>query len=212
MKKKLPCTTDEIFNTLGNIGIKQEDVVSIYLFGSYYWGYAAEGSDLDLYVILKTHSDRTNVKAGNIHFVYINTEDECNEKIRQGSWSHYYVLNHTSRGIWGKKIKFVEYPRDKALLYLKEKEGDLEGILIDKAKWSILTLMARVFLADYFLFNIKTFKLTDFKKCPIFNKEEKKFINMVYVKLFKGEDITMEDRRRMVELCEKVEEYIRENI
>ena len=195
----------EVFSELKKLGVGKEDVVSIYLFGSRYWGYAKEDSDFDLYVVLRNKISLDQKDVGLISFRYISTESETCEAIEKGSWARYYVLKFASKLIYGESIKLPEYPRNKFSDYLKAKRVDVEKIVESPLKWGYLTLMARVFYVNYYFDRIERFDLKSFKDCTFLTDSEKKFILGLYEKLFGYKLATMAEKQEIVRIVNKIE-------
>jgi len=202
----------EILKELRNIGITEDNLVSVYLFGSNYWGYANDKSDIDLYVIVKKDIGIKQLDLDKISFRYICTLEETEEAILKGSWARFYVLKFASKLLIGKKVSFPDFPKEKALAYIDGKKEDVEKILKSPLKWGYITLMIRVFLINYLFFNINSFNLKSYEECNILNEKEKGFISMLYERLFNHKEIGMEDKKRIVEIINRLEVYIRKNL
>lgn len=200
----------EILKELGKIGITKNNLVSVYLFGSNYWGYANEESDIDLYVIIKKDIGIKQLDLDKISFRYICTLEETEEAILKGSWARFYVLKFASRLLIGEKVSLPDYPKEKALAYIDGKREDVEKILKAPLKWGYITLMIRVFLINYLFLDIKSFNLKSYEECKVLNEEDKRFISTLYENLFKHKDVGIEEKKMVIKLIEKLEKYIRE--
>ena len=202
----------EILRELSNIGITEDNLLSVYLFGSNYWGYANEKSDIDLYVIVKKDIGLKQLDLERISFRYICTLEETEEAILKGSWARFYVLKFASRLLIGKKVTLPDYPKEKAIAYIDGKREDVEKILQSPLKWGYITLMVRVFLINYLFFNINSFNLKSYEECNILNEKEKEFLSILYDKLFNHKEIEREDKEKIIEIIENLERHIRKNL
>lgn len=118
----------EILKELSDIGITQDNIISVYLFGSNYWGYANEKSDIDLYVIIKKDIGIKQLDLDKISFRYISTLEETKEAILKGSWARFYVLRYASELLIGEEVSLPDYPREKTVIYLDGKREDVESV------------------------------------------------------------------------------------
>lgn len=202
----------EILRELSNIGITEDNLLSVYLFGSNYWGYTNEKSDIDLYVIVKKDIGIKQLDLEKISFRYICTLEETEEAILKGSWARFYVLTFASRLLIGEKVSLPDYPKEKALDYINGKKEDVVKILQSPLKWGYMTLMMRIFLINYLFSNIYSFHLKSYEECSMLNEKEKEFISMLYDKLFNHKEVGMEDKKRIVEIIDRLEVYIRKNL
>ena len=194
-----------VFEELKKLGVEKEDVVSIYLFGSRYWGYFTDDSDFDLYVVLRNKINLDQIDVGLISFRYLSTEEETIEAVAKGSWARYYVLKSASSLIYGKTIRLPEYPRNKFFDYLKVKRVDVEKIIEAPLKWGYVTLMARVFFVNYFLNKSEKYNLESFKYCDMLSDEEKIFTEGLYRKLFDHSPADVEEKQEIVRIIDKIE-------
>ena len=204
--------TAKILSELKKIGITEDNLVAVYLFGSQYWGYANENSDIDFYVIIKKDIGVKQLDLEKISFRYISTLEETKEAILKGSWARFYVLKYASSLLIGKGVELPEFPREKTLEYLDGKRVDVEKILQSPLKWGYITLMIRVFLINYLFQNSTSFNLKSFEECKVLEEEDKRFIAMLYENLFNHKDVSTEDKERIIEIIERLEGYIRGNI
>ncbi|MGI5897837.1 MAG: nucleotidyltransferase domain-containing protein [Candidatus Dojkabacteria bacterium] len=202
----------EILRELGKIGITEDNVLSVYLFGSNYWGYANEQSDIDLYVIVKEDVGFKQLDLGKISFRYICTLEETKEAILKGSWARFYVLKFASRLLIGKKVVLPNYPKEKALAYIDGKREDVEKVVESPLKWGYMTLMVRIFLINYLFLDINSFDLKAYEKCNLLSEKEKEFIDMLYDNLFNHKDVDIQEKRKIVKIIDKLEEYIRKRL
>ncbi len=202
----------EILKELSNIGIKEDNLVSVYLFGSNYWGYANEKSDIDLYVIVKKDIGIKQLDLDKISFRYICTLEETEEAILKGSWARFYVLKYASRLLIGDEVSLPDYPKNKAIAYIDGKREDVEKIIQSPLKWGYVTLMIRVFLINYLFFNINSFNLKSYEECEILSEDDKKFICMLYNNLFNHNGVDIEDKKKIIEIIDNLEKYIRKNL
>lgn len=202
----------EILKELNKIGITEDNLISVYLFGSNYWGYANEKSDIDLYVIIKKDIVIKQLDLEKISFRYISTLEETKEAILKGSWARFYVLKYASKLLIGKDVPLPEYPKEKAIDFINGKREDVAKILESPLKWGYMTLIIRIFLINYLFFRIDSFNLKSYEICEILSEEEKEFISMLYENLFNHNDVAIEDKKRIVEIIEKLEGYIRKKL
>jgi predicted nucleotidyltransferase len=200
----------EVFEALESVGVIESNVLAIYLFGSHYWGYDTEDSDIDYYVLLKDSIEKKQEDMGKISFRYLSSLDETNEAIRKGSWARYFILNYASKQVYGSRIKFSSYKKKMFLEYMKSKEKDIALIGERPLKWGFLTLMMYIFFINYFVSNITTFNLKDYSECVALNNEEKRFVSKLYVTLFTHTEVSGEEKSRIVELVNKLKQFILE--
>lgn len=203
---------EEILKELKNIGITQDNLVSVYLFGSKYWGYANEESDIDLYVITKKDIGIKQLDLEKISFRYISTLEETTEAVIKGSWARFYVLKYASKLLIGKEVSLPDYPKEKAVEYLNAKKEDIEKIPIAPLKWGYLTLMAHIFLINYFFYKSINFSLDSYKECRLLNNEEQEFISKLKKSLFNHKDVSLVQKEKIVRIIEKIDKYIIGNI
>lgn len=203
---------EEILKELKKIGITQDNLVSVYLFGSCYWGYADEKSDIDLYVIIKKDVGIKQLDLDKISFRYISTLEETKEAILKGSWARYYVLKYTSKLLIGDRVELPEYPKEKVKEYLEAKKKDTGIIPQSPLKWGYLTLMAHIFLLNHLFYKTTDFSLDSYKECKFLNKEDQEFISKLKEALFNHKDVSVTQKERIVKTIEKINTYIVENI
>jgi len=203
---------EEILKELKNIGIKQDNLVSVYLFGSNYWGYANENSDIDLYVIVKKDVGVKQLDLDRISFRYISTLEETTEAILKGSWARYYVLKYASELLIGERITLPSFPKEKVKEYLNAKKEDVERITESPLKWGYLTLIAHIFLLNFFFYKSTNFSLDSYKECKLLDKDEREFISELKERLFKHKGVSKKDKYEIVRIIEKLDKYIIENI
>ena len=202
----------EILRELQNIGITEDNLISVYLFGSNYWGYANEESDIDLYVITKKDIGIKQLDLEKISFRYISTVEETTEAVLKGSWARYYVLKYASQLLIGEKITLPRFPKEKVEEYLNAKKEDVEKITKSPLKWGYLTLLAHIFLLNYFFYHNTDFSLESYKECKLLNKREQEFISKLKESLFDHEDVSLDQKREIVNVVEKIDKYILDNI
>jgi len=202
----------DILKELKAIGITENNLISVYLFGSNYWGYANEKSDIDLYVIVKKDVGVKQLDLDRISFRYISTLEETTEAILKGSWARYYVLKYASQLLIGERITLPTFPKEKVKEYLNAKKEDVEKITKSPLKWGYLTLLAHIFLLNYFFYNSTDFSLDSYKECKLLNKREKEFISKLKESLFNHNDVSLAQKREIVKVVEKIDEYIKEKI
>lgn len=203
---------EEILKELKKIGITEDNIVSVYLFGSNYWGYANEKSDIDLYVIIKKDIGVKQLDLEKISFRYISTLEETTEAILKGSWARYYVLKYASQLLIGQSITVPPFPREKVKEYLKAKKEDVEKIPQCPLKWGYQRLLAHIFLLNYFFYNSKNFTLDSYKESKLLNQSEKEFIDKLKKALFHHNEVSIVEKEKIVEIIRKIDGYIIDNI
>jgi predicted nucleotidyltransferase len=209
---KQPIDKEKIIDELKKIGINDDNLIAVYLFGSNYWGYANENSDIDLYVITKKDIGIKQLDLEKISFRYISTLKETKEAISNGSWARYYVLKYASELLIGERIVLPKFPRDKVKEYINGKKEDIEKIPESSLKWGYLTLSAHIFLLNYFFYNSSNFSLDSYKESRLLNKEEKFFISELKKELFNHKDVSISKKKKIVKILEKIDKYILYNL
>ncbi len=147
-----------------------------------------------------------------ISFRYISTLEDTIEAILKGSWARYYVLNYASQLLIGEEVILPKFPREKVKEYLSAKKEDIEKIHTSPLKWGYLTLMAHIFLINYFFFKGTDFSLDSFNECKLLNRGEQEFISKLKISLFNHKDVSLDQKKRIVRIIRKIDKYIAENI
>lgn len=195
-----------ILSKIQKAGIDIDNLHSVHLFGSHFWGYANENSDIDLYIVLKSPKDKVP-DIDNLSLHYQITTEEINQKISNGSWASFYVLNYCSELLYGEKVKTIEYPKVKIKDYLKEKSEDYNLIDEKGLPFAFIVIMLRIFFLNYVI-GINSFKLDDFKKSNVLSVEQKTFLERKYNDLYMGRRIDNEDRQVFQKLFKNLDNKI----
>ncbi|MBN2015897.1 nucleotidyltransferase domain-containing protein [Candidatus Dojkabacteria bacterium] len=199
---------EEILEKIEAAGIPKSNLYSVLLFGSHYWGYDSENSDIDLYIILKNKQEKVS-DTGNLSLHYQTTLKELNERINSGSWASYYVIKYASYLLFGMRPVLPEFPKKKILKYLDKKKEEIQLIENKNRKWAFLTLIKRVFFLNYFYNGVKSFKLEDFTKCKQLEKKDILFLSKQYDKIFKHTKEKKGDNRNLKVIIIKIEKVIK---
>lgn len=202
----------EILKELKNIGITEDKLLSVYLFGSNYWGYANEDSDIDLYVVVKKDIGLKQLDLERISFRYISTLEETKEAILNGSWARYYVLKYASKLLIGERVSLPSFPKDKVKEYITAKKEDVIKIQDSPLKWGYLTLIAHIFLLNYFFYNSRNFSLDSYLESQLLKDGEKEVISELKRALFEHREVSLIQKKEIVRIIENIDKYILENI
>lgn len=199
---------ENIIKKINKAGIPKSNLKCILLFGSHYWGYDTSKSDIDLYIILNKKCKKV-LNYHNLSLHYQITENELNEKIKEGGWASYFCVNFSSYVLYGVKPKTVSFHKDKIVDYLKGLHNSEFNLLLKKTRsWCFQALMKRVFFLNYYYNDINNFKLTDFQLCPQLKKMELKFLEDQYIKIFNHRKENPKDLLKIKKLIEEIEEII----
>ncbi len=192
-----------ILSKIQKAGIDIDNIHSVHLFGSHFWGYANENSDIDLYIVLKSPKDKVP-DIDNLSLHYQITTEEINQKISNGSWASFYVLNYCSELLYGEKVKTIEYPKEKINDYLKEKSEDYNLIDEKGLPFAFIVIMLRVFFLN-FVNGIKSFELTDFRKCNGLSFDQKSFLERKYQDLYGDRSFNDHDKSEFKKIFKELD-------
>lgn len=210
MLQKLIQQREEILSKVIEAGIPKENIHSIHVFGSYFWGYANIDSDIDLYVILKEQREKVkDIEKISLHYQI--TPTQVTQKIKLGSWASYYVLKYASYRLFGEKLEVPKYPKHKFIDYLAKKRADINNFKIYPAKVQFIVVMVRIFYLNY-LNNIGSFRLTDFQKCKLLSQAEVELLEKVYTNVFSRNNNSSEEIEELLSIANKIELHIIEYI
>lgn len=214
-----------------------ERLAAVVLYGSHLWGYTEAKSDFDVFVLLKKKGEAdeellASLKRAfpNVNIVYFRTLEETKEKIKDGSWAQYLVLQKASLPIYStpefKKFllrlknfeinptKIAEKYREETnpfdIKALKERTGGW-----DTNKWAALSIWKRLQILTYY----QTGKLeTDFRKSlknakNILTEEEYVWAEKLRQRLWQRSKRWQQgDRKKSLALLTKLADLVEEGL
>jgi len=193
-----------ILGLIEKVGIPLSNLQSVHLFGSHYWGYDTDKSDIDLYIVVKKKQEQVK-DIENLALHYQQTPQNIQKAIKKGGWGSFYTLKFASYRLFGQYFDIQKFKKEKILDYLKSVDYEKEEVNRKDRKWAFFSFIKRMFIVNYFQNNISTYKINDFQKCSQLEDEEINFLEKEYCKLMRKEFDIDEEKQDYLYLINKIE-------
>lgn len=189
-------------------GVDMDNLKTLILLGSHLWGYAGEDSDIDLLAIYKSKPTKLIEPFDNVTIEIQVDLERLKSKMQRSNWDNYSTIKYCSYPLFG-ALPLLNFSRANIVGWLKEKyDFHISTIAELKTKQGFLTVMSRVFYLNHFFSDVGSFKLHDFLFCKYLTSEDKNFLEMQLLNLFKRRDNSKEEKLRMIQIAEELQSKI----
>jgi hypothetical protein len=202
---------EEILVGVQSNGVALENIQALLLTGSHYWGYDGEGSDVDLILVEKNWVERQPIDINEVNIKIFTHLKALERNMQESNWQKYYLLKYCSYPLYGSLPRLKFNPEKISEYLLSKRDFEVNSIHEKGIKEGFHSVMKRVFFINYYFYNIKTFKLTDYIYCDSLSEEEKLFMENMLIKLFDRVDGNDQDKMRLQDLCLRLEDVINEH-
>lgn len=202
---------EEILKLIEDFGVELDNVQSIHLIGSHFWGYASEAeSDIDLLIIDKDYvnTDEIAIEDMRINAIRSNIKGLRKNMIEGNFWK-FLISQKNFYPLYGHPVTMeFESTREQTRNYFQSKyERDVETIINLPIKSGFHTVMKFIQYLNHTQ-NIGSYKLTDFSISPDLNEKEKEILEKAYIHTFNRTDADQSLKIEIKDIAQKLFELI----